>query len=117
MRMRLPQLAIMAAATLTVLGTGLAATMPAAAQERTLTRTSYSQQAIGGVTAQAAGCSRAPGEGMVYAGAFVGTDSCSRCIDTGIAGIRDGAWRSYNCWTTVPGPGEWRTVELWVRGY
>lgn len=110
MRMKLSQLVITAAATLTVAGTGLAATMPAAAQERT----PNSQQAV---SALAVECTRAPGEGMVYAGAFVGTDSCRRCVNTGIAGIRDGAWRTYNCWTTVPGPGEWRTVELWVRGY
>jgi hypothetical protein len=58
-----------------------------------------------------------PAAGFVYSAAYVGTTSCHDCNLVGALGAREGAWRTWLCWTTVPGPGEWRTNELWVRGY
>lgn len=106
---------VMVAAVLTLLGIGLVA-MPAAAQESTLGKASYSRHAVGPVSSQAS-CSTPPGDGYVYNHAYVGTNACHKCTIAGDLGVHGGAWRSYRCWTTVSGPGEWRTVELWVRGY
>ncbi|MEW9550637.1 hypothetical protein [Nonomuraea sp. NPDC050783] len=90
---------------------------PATAEQSAPTEISGSPQAGTSLALQASCSSYPPGPGYVYARAFVGTDSCARCLAAGWDGVHGGAWRSFTCWTTVAGPGEWRTHELWVKGY
>lgn len=109
MRKKTP-LRILAVSVLTLLGAGLVAT-PAMAQRSAAVEAGTSAAVLESCS------SRGPGAGFVYAGAFVGTTSCSRCIAAGWDGVHGEAWRSFTCWTTVSGPGEWRTHELWVKGF
>ncbi|WP_157254555.1 hypothetical protein [Nonomuraea typhae] len=113
---RLAGFRILAMAMLTLAGLGAAA-VPAQARENASALDSSSRPAST-VTVNRLGCTATPPRsGFVRIRAFVGTDSCGQCIAEGWDGVHGGAWRGFTCWTTVAGPGEWRTHELWVRGY
>ncbi|TDD20106.1 hypothetical protein [Nonomuraea diastatica] len=117
MRKRMPTgLRVLTLSVLTLIGAGLVAT-PATAQQRPAAAASGSWQARTSAAILDSCSSRLPGDGYVYARAFVGTTSCSQCIAAGWDGVHGGAWRGFTCWTSVAGPGDWRTHELWVRGY